>query len=385
MSETIITIALTPIGLMLGVELFILWYRRFLNRSFPELNLFPTRSQRETALMHVMFDTENYPKKDTALAGIIGTLFVTIPFMVARIYSLALWVPTVFIVCATPVLLIGYVWLYRKRIHQLVRQRLIDCGIPVCMDCGADLRDETEPQCPLCAREFDLSLLSLTPEQEEPLAATIHADPPHKSKALLLLALLGLVFIFIGIVGFPFVIMKSSGSWQQLSIPGEAVISVDSSEVYRFFVEQSSAPNAESLQSAGHLPIGVEIHVISAETEEELGLEIPARSTTGIVQNSKAGWKDDSTKVRLVRKVRLPSAGKYQVVVSGHPDAGSVYYRPLDWGPVPGVLVLLAFLLAGVLLCALPAVLIKKRVKSANHALQVLAPNWSDVGAEERQ
>jgi hypothetical protein len=46
-------------------------------------------------------------------------------------------------------------WFWRNRFRKLLRQRLIAAGVPICIQCGYDLRGQTEPRCPECGKAFD--------------------------------------------------------------------------------------------------------------------------------------------------------------------------------------------------------------------------------------
>ena len=47
---------------------------------------------------------------------------------------------------------------FHRRLRALVRRRLLDLGIPICLHCGYDLRGQTEPRCPECGRAFNPDL-----------------------------------------------------------------------------------------------------------------------------------------------------------------------------------------------------------------------------------
>lgn len=40
-------------------------------------------------------------------------------------------------------------------IRRMLRKELISCGIRVCLNCGYDLRGQTEPRCPECGHAFE--------------------------------------------------------------------------------------------------------------------------------------------------------------------------------------------------------------------------------------
>jgi hypothetical protein len=55
-------------------------------------------------------------------------------------------------------LLDGYDMLWRRPALRLLRRRLNELGRPVCVQCGYDLRGQTEARCPECGASFDPDL-----------------------------------------------------------------------------------------------------------------------------------------------------------------------------------------------------------------------------------
>lgn len=55
-------------------------------------------------------------------------------------------------------------WLWRRDGALFLRQSLLDCGVPVCVDCGYCLRGLTSDRCPECGREIDERLAKLIAE-----------------------------------------------------------------------------------------------------------------------------------------------------------------------------------------------------------------------------
>jgi len=51
-------------------------------------------------------------------------------------------------------------YLARRRLRRYCRQRLVTKGVPICIECGYDLRGQVEPRCPECGKEFDPGLLA---------------------------------------------------------------------------------------------------------------------------------------------------------------------------------------------------------------------------------
>jgi hypothetical protein len=62
------------------------------------------------------------------------------------------------LILAVPVIIVCCVlglWLLRRRISQLLRYELLDCGVPTCVQCGYHLIGLPGPECPECGRPFD--------------------------------------------------------------------------------------------------------------------------------------------------------------------------------------------------------------------------------------
>ncbi len=55
---------------------------------------------------------------------------------------------------------VAYHWLWRRPIRRSLRQRLQQEGVPICLQCGYDLRGQTEPRCSECGTAFDPLLLT---------------------------------------------------------------------------------------------------------------------------------------------------------------------------------------------------------------------------------
>lgn len=49
---------------------------------------------------------------------------------------------------------------FRKPVRRYLREDLVGRGIPICVECGYDLRGLSESRCPECGAAFDAGLLS---------------------------------------------------------------------------------------------------------------------------------------------------------------------------------------------------------------------------------
>lgn len=50
----------------------------------------------------------------------------------------------------------------RHRLDRSLREQLVQRGVPICLECGYDLRGQTEARCPECGTAFDPTLLHQT-------------------------------------------------------------------------------------------------------------------------------------------------------------------------------------------------------------------------------
>ena len=57
------------------------------------------------------------------------------------------------------VCLSGWVYWRTQRVRRKLRLRLVEKGVPICVECGYDLSAQREPRCPECGCAFDPALL----------------------------------------------------------------------------------------------------------------------------------------------------------------------------------------------------------------------------------
>ncbi len=50
-------------------------------------------------------------------------------------------------------------FLWRRPLQRYLREQLIAKGVPICIECGYDLRGQVDPRCPECGRAFDPGLI----------------------------------------------------------------------------------------------------------------------------------------------------------------------------------------------------------------------------------
>jgi hypothetical protein len=63
--------------------------------------------------------------------------------------NLILAVPVVIVCC------VFGLWLLNRQMSKLLRYELLDCGVPICVQCGYHLIGLAGPGCPECGRPFD--------------------------------------------------------------------------------------------------------------------------------------------------------------------------------------------------------------------------------------
>ena len=54
---------------------------------------------------------------------------------------------------------IGSQYLVRKPLIRYLREQLAAKGVPICIECGYDLRGQVDPRCPECGTAFDPKLI----------------------------------------------------------------------------------------------------------------------------------------------------------------------------------------------------------------------------------
>lgn len=132
------------------------YFGKFYLIKLPELELFPDEETRRDAMKRVQ--RELRPRRSIQLAGLF--IFVlTIPFMIALRRKLSSlfqgdpWVAGIFSGLMAGGAGLAVTWLWRRDASVYLRQRLLDCGVPVCLGCGYCLRGLTSERCPECGME----------------------------------------------------------------------------------------------------------------------------------------------------------------------------------------------------------------------------------------
>ena len=126
----------------------------------PELELFPTKQQRRKAFRRVsrkMIGTRPFFMAAVSAAGLSLALTLVLRAAGSQL-GLPISQTTLNLILAFPVAIpcafFGY-WLLRRHYPKLLRQELLDCGVPVCVHCGYLLKGSPGPTCPECGKAFD--------------------------------------------------------------------------------------------------------------------------------------------------------------------------------------------------------------------------------------
>lgn len=101
------------------------------------------------------------------LSRLVGGHLKFLPSLAVKLLDISI------AVLLTALITLVELWLLRRRALRLLRERLIWLGVPVCGNCGYDLRGQTEPRCPECGWGFDPKLMAGGHSAHEPPAATI--------------------------------------------------------------------------------------------------------------------------------------------------------------------------------------------------------------------
>jgi hypothetical protein len=133
--------------------------------SAPELELFPTIEARDKAIREI--EKSMMPSWRDGWGWLKFFLIVTVVMLAP--YSLIIWISNAVSPLSQPwrgylelvvaiVVYVEIIWfLLRRDIPRTLRQKLLEAGVPVCLDCGYGLRGlpaGTE-RCPECGKKLD--------------------------------------------------------------------------------------------------------------------------------------------------------------------------------------------------------------------------------------
>ncbi len=138
-------------------------------QRLPELNLFPTPQQRRKSLKRSYRKIiGRWPWIFAVIVAIVLSLTATLAlrWSVARL-GLPMGQTTINLLLMFPVMIVCSLVVLRllnRQIAKHLRQELLDCSIPVCLQCGYHLIGAPGPQCPECGRAFDAHVQQILKE-----------------------------------------------------------------------------------------------------------------------------------------------------------------------------------------------------------------------------
>ncbi len=125
-------------------------FARLFARWFPELHRFPSRREARRALWRASGRWQKGSRPPTILTLVF--LLSVLVFFARGSFD---WVTCVSAVLFGVAFALSWVWLRRDEIQRDLRGQLLDIGVPICLECGYDLRGQVEPRCPECGQPFE--------------------------------------------------------------------------------------------------------------------------------------------------------------------------------------------------------------------------------------
>lgn len=123
---------------------------------FPELQHFPDYDTRRHELREASRTVLRQRHRQLALAGLVIGCAISIALLIAFVKFLMQWkgnwLGGVTGGLSGGIGFIGANLLYRRPIQVVLREKLNQLGMPICIGCGYDLRGNTSGACPECGR-----------------------------------------------------------------------------------------------------------------------------------------------------------------------------------------------------------------------------------------
>lgn len=148
------------------------WYK-----WYPELHFFDSDEERTR-----MLDEYDSGRKRRYLyywcallfsvfAGVIVSIFIVIPpfIMLFIPHLIRPYIRPALTGVVTAGVYIIFYHLWRNSRRRLLRKKLVEKGVPICIECGYDLRGQIEPRRPECGTGFDPKLLKNPPSTDNEL------------------------------------------------------------------------------------------------------------------------------------------------------------------------------------------------------------------------
>jgi hypothetical protein len=144
-------------------------------RLYPELALFPI-DEYQRAVKSAQSLPLRQPLLWIALALIVAAVVVVGPTLRRELRGLGMpdVVAEILVVVGTGAITgVSLLAIVRTPVRRALRRRLVELGTAICVNCGYDLRGQTQPRCPECGKAFDPALLTPA-DRADPDAAPRH-------------------------------------------------------------------------------------------------------------------------------------------------------------------------------------------------------------------
>ena len=131
--------------------------------SYPELLLFPDDEASKKAMRRAMFGmlkSRSVWLWTLGVCAIPNLLISLIPKAFSVLKSMPAYIDGAIIGGVSGGLAVSVMFLVgRNKVRRSLRSQLQEMSIPVCLQCGYDLRGQNEPRCPECGLAFNPALL----------------------------------------------------------------------------------------------------------------------------------------------------------------------------------------------------------------------------------
>lgn len=139
----------------------------FLAETFPEFHLLPNDAERRRLLKYMRRSVFiGNPWFYIYVFGFLALTLAIVRLFQKPIVALLLRIgvpPLVGLIALIVLMIFGYYGgmsaLFQFKMRRVLRRRLQELGVAVCVKCGYDCRQLQEPRCPECGRVFDAELL----------------------------------------------------------------------------------------------------------------------------------------------------------------------------------------------------------------------------------
>jgi hypothetical protein len=164
------------------------WARKPYVQGLPEWAMFPDEETRRRAIVEIERGMMPRSLKSVLQFLLAVALFLAVPAVVSFLLThialppMGQWNDRIM----WGMILVGYTILVylaiRKDMPRELRKRLLECGVPVCLGCGYDLRGQpsSSTRCPECGRTFEAKTMTLI--QKGPGESSVDAAAAGSSR-----------------------------------------------------------------------------------------------------------------------------------------------------------------------------------------------------------